>query len=124
MRYALIAYVVTFVGVTAVAVVLYFGAGVQLHVGAGVLVVDASTIKVLRGPLESARYAESGVVSLAGMSIAVRGRRALVQLDCVGSTRERAAHPAVLMASRGRETSRARPSGLLLQAGGGRGEAV
>jgi membrane protease YdiL (CAAX protease family) len=46
-RYALIAYVVTFVGVTAVAVVLYFGAGVQLHVGAGVLVVDAALLGAL-----------------------------------------------------------------------------
>lgn len=46
-RYALIAYVVTFVGVTVVAAVLYFGVGVQLHVGAGVLVVDAALLGAL-----------------------------------------------------------------------------
>ncbi len=41
MRYALIAYVVTFVGVNVIAAVLYFGLGVRLRVGAGVLLVDA-----------------------------------------------------------------------------------
>jgi membrane protease YdiL (CAAX protease family) len=40
-RYALAAYVVTFVGVIALAAVLYFGLGVQLHIGVGGLVVDA-----------------------------------------------------------------------------------
>lgn len=39
-RYALIAYVVTFVGVNVVAAALYFGPGVRLRVGAGVLLVD------------------------------------------------------------------------------------
>lgn len=46
-RYAVTAYLVTFVGVTAVAAVLYFGVGVQLHVGAGVLVVDAALLGAL-----------------------------------------------------------------------------
>lgn len=46
-RYALIAYVVTFVGVIAVAAVLYFGVGVRLHVGAGVLVVDVALLGAL-----------------------------------------------------------------------------
>lgn len=46
-RYALIAYVVTFMGVNTVAGVLYFGAGVQLHVGAAVLVVDAALLGAL-----------------------------------------------------------------------------
>jgi membrane protease YdiL (CAAX protease family) len=40
-RYALTAYVITFVGVLVLAAVLYFGLGVQLHVGVGGLVVDA-----------------------------------------------------------------------------------
>jgi membrane protease YdiL (CAAX protease family) len=40
-RYALAAYVVTFAVVVALAVVLYYGVGVRLHVGAGVLIVDA-----------------------------------------------------------------------------------
>lgn len=40
-RYALVAYVVTFVVVIASAGVLYYGVGVRLHVGAGVLIVDA-----------------------------------------------------------------------------------
>jgi hypothetical protein len=40
-RYALIAYVITFVGVIVLAAVLYFGPGVQLHIGIGGLVVDA-----------------------------------------------------------------------------------
>jgi membrane protease YdiL (CAAX protease family) len=43
-RYALAAYLITFVGVIALAAVLYFGVGVQLHVGAGVLVVDAALL--------------------------------------------------------------------------------
>jgi membrane protease YdiL (CAAX protease family) len=46
-RYALIAYVVTFVGVNAVAAALYFGVGVELHVGAGVLFVDAVLLAAL-----------------------------------------------------------------------------
>jgi membrane protease YdiL (CAAX protease family) len=41
LRYALTAYVVTFVGVNAVAAALYFGLGVRLRVGVGVLLVDA-----------------------------------------------------------------------------------
>ena len=40
-RYALTAYVITFVGALVVAAVLYFGLGVQLHIGVGGLVVDA-----------------------------------------------------------------------------------
>jgi uncharacterized protein len=40
-RYALSAYVITFVGVLVLAAVLYFGLGVQLHIGVGGLVVDA-----------------------------------------------------------------------------------
>jgi uncharacterized protein len=40
-RYALIAYGVTFVGVIVLAAVLYFGLGVRLHIGVGGLVVDA-----------------------------------------------------------------------------------
>jgi membrane protease YdiL (CAAX protease family) len=46
-RYALAAYVVTFLGVTALAASLYFGLGVQLPVGAGVLVVDATLLFAL-----------------------------------------------------------------------------
>ncbi len=46
-RYALIAYVVTFVGANALAAALYFGVGVQLHVGAGVLFVDATLLAAL-----------------------------------------------------------------------------
>jgi membrane protease YdiL (CAAX protease family) len=46
-RYALVAYVVTFVGVIALAAILYFGLGVQLPVGAGVLVVDATLLCAL-----------------------------------------------------------------------------
>jgi membrane protease YdiL (CAAX protease family) len=41
LRYALIAYVVTFLVVVTSAAVLYYGASVQLHVGVGVLIVDA-----------------------------------------------------------------------------------
>ena len=40
-RYAVSAYVITFVGVLVLAAVLYFGLGVQLHIGVGGLVVDA-----------------------------------------------------------------------------------
>jgi uncharacterized protein len=43
-RYALTAYVVTFVGVNAVAAALYFGLDVRLRVGAGVLMVDAALL--------------------------------------------------------------------------------
>lgn len=43
-RYALTAYVVTFVAVNAVAAVLYFGLGVRLRVGVGVLMVDAALL--------------------------------------------------------------------------------
>lgn len=39
-RYALIAYAITFAGVIMLAAVLYFGLGVQLHIGVGGLVVD------------------------------------------------------------------------------------
>lgn len=39
-RYALIAYAVTFVGVNAIAAALYFGLGVRLRVGSSVLLVD------------------------------------------------------------------------------------
>jgi membrane protease YdiL (CAAX protease family) len=40
-RYALIAYAITFAGVSVLAAVLCFGLGVQLHIGVGGLVVDA-----------------------------------------------------------------------------------
>ena len=43
-RYALTAYAITFVGVNAVAAALYFGLGIHLRVGAGVLFVDASLL--------------------------------------------------------------------------------
>ncbi len=43
-RYALTAYVITFVLVNALAIVLYFGLGARLRVGAGVLMVDAALI--------------------------------------------------------------------------------
>ena len=47
MRYALIAYVVTFVGVNAIAAALYFGLGVRLRVGAAVLLVDGVLLGAL-----------------------------------------------------------------------------
>jgi membrane protease YdiL (CAAX protease family) len=40
MRYALIVYAITFLGVNVVAAALYFGLGVRLRVGSGVLLVD------------------------------------------------------------------------------------
>jgi membrane protease YdiL (CAAX protease family) len=43
-RYALIAYVLTLVGASAFAAVLYFGLGVRLRVGVGVLIVDAALL--------------------------------------------------------------------------------
>jgi hypothetical protein len=43
-RYALIAYAITFVGVVVLAAVLYFGLRVQLHIGVGGLVVDATLL--------------------------------------------------------------------------------
>ena len=46
-RYALTAYVVTFVGVVALAAILYFGLGIQLPVGAGVLLIDATLLCAL-----------------------------------------------------------------------------
>ncbi len=46
-RYALIAYVVTFVVVNAVEAVLYFGLGVRLRVGVGVLMVDVALLASL-----------------------------------------------------------------------------
>ena len=46
-RYALIAYAVTFVGVNAIAAALYFGLGVRLRVGAGVLLVDSVLLGAL-----------------------------------------------------------------------------
>jgi uncharacterized protein len=46
-RYALIAYAVTFVGVNAIAAALYFGLGVRLRVGAGVLLVDGVLLGAL-----------------------------------------------------------------------------
>jgi membrane protease YdiL (CAAX protease family) len=51
-RYAVIAYVVTFVGVIVLAAVLYFGLGVRLHIGVGGLVVDA----ILLGALVPLRH--------------------------------------------------------------------
>jgi membrane protease YdiL (CAAX protease family) len=46
-RYALTAYVVSFVGVNALAAVLYFGFGVRPRVGVGVLMVDAGLLASL-----------------------------------------------------------------------------
>ncbi len=46
-RYALSAYVITFVGVLVLAAGLYFGLGVQLHIGVGGLVVDAILLRSL-----------------------------------------------------------------------------
>ncbi len=46
-RYALIAYAVTFVSVNAIAAALYFGLGVRLRVGAGVLLVDGVLLGAL-----------------------------------------------------------------------------
>jgi membrane protease YdiL (CAAX protease family) len=43
-RYALTAYVVTFVGVNAIAAALYFGLGIRPRVGVGVLMVDAALL--------------------------------------------------------------------------------
>jgi hypothetical protein len=82
-RYALIAYVITFVGVIVLAAVLYFGLGVRLHIGVGGLVVDGILLASLVPLKLKGRLATSKDLGLTSKDLGLRTTPAVRSIGLV-----------------------------------------